>query len=427
MKQLIAVVALLAMTLNFGCALQRATDDVVVVQKQYDELVKPIVRIKGSAELPDGRTARWTGSGVVVYSGFNELGSGFDTYILTCNHVVETPVFAADSAAPAGPFGPPPKITGFTYKVDYVEIFNPDGTSRKVSGIVVLQSNNNIFEQNKDGDIVVKTESGQDEDTGQTAGEDLALVRLNTIEKLPAVKMMPRVDIDKLRVFFKARVVGCSLGGRPYHTFGEITVLQNGYMSVNAQFVPGNSGGAAYLDSTHEFIGITNAGPNPVWHMGLIRPLQRIYDWMDRGGYTFIYDKLFDNEKRLQTLRVDRDRPALEEEKQIKDLFRKLFFLNTELKTLSDAKTAMETTLKSHEDSIRQLQERVDLLKKAVECTIKAVDEINKHTVDEAEMKQLKKQLEDIQLVVQSLSAALSQLSSESVKINPERKQTRSL
>lgn len=362
MKLLLTALFSLSLLFSAGCSLTIGNkgDDISVVQQQYDELVRPIVRIKGSAELPDGRIARWTGSGVVVYSQSNELGSGYDTYILTCNHVVETPVFAIDSSAPTSPFGPSAEIVGFTYKVDYVEIFNPDGTSRKVGGIVVLQSNNNIFELNKDGDLVVKTEGGRDEESGLPAGEDLALVRLNTVEKLPEVKMMVRADIEKLRVFFKARVVGCSLGGRPYHTFGEITVLQNGYMSVNAQFVPGNSGGAAYLDSTHEFIGITNAGPDTVWHMGLIRPLNRIYDWMDNGGYNFIYDKLFDAEKRLQTLRLDRDRPSIEQAQKIKNLELLCLSVRMELKRLSDA------TAFTHK-FITDLQTQLESLKKELD------------------------------------------------------------
>ncbi len=266
-------------------------------------MVRPIVRLKGRAELSNGREAKWTGSGVVVYSEPNETKSGFDTYVLTCNHCVEVPIFDETKSSEFGL-----ALKGFKYEVDYIQIFNPDNTSRKVMGFVVGQTNNNVFAMNDDGDLVVKTDdTSKDPETGQGAGDDLALIRLNTIEKIPSVKMMPRSKIDDLRLFYKARVVGCSLGGKPYHTFGEITVLENGYMSVNAQFVPGNSGGACYLDETHEFIGITNAGPDTVWHMGLIRPLKRIYDWLDKTNHGFIYDRTISSDNKFATIASDRD------------------------------------------------------------------------------------------------------------------------
>jgi hypothetical protein len=371
----ITAAALLVLCIaNQGIAPLFRSSDEVIAQKQFDELVMPIVRIKGGVELPDGRHARWTGSGVIVYSKANVNGSGFDTYILTCNHVVEKPVFDENPpSANSGPWGPPPKIAGWAYGVDYVELFNPDGSSRKVQGYVTAQSNNNFFEMNEDGDLVVKVTGDEKDEFGLTAGEDLALVRLVTTEKMPAVKMMPRANIEKLRRFFGARVVGCSLGGRPYNTTGEITVLQDDYMSVSAQFVPGNSGGAAYLDKTHEFLGITNAGPNGVWHMGLIRPLKRIYDWMDKGGYTFIYDPAAptaqatvtrDSDKYTTTIREERD--ALQ--KQMRFLTRavqSLFRINEEA-----TRKANDLSVKAQglETQVTDLQTEVDYLLEENAC-----------------------------------------------------------
>lgn len=418
MKVLTAILVSITLLFSAGCSLTIGTpkDDVAVVQQQYDELVKPIVRIKGSAQLPDGRTARWTGSGVIVYSQPNEIGAGFDTYILTCNHVVEVPIFdKSASSESTGPWGPTAKVTGFKYEVEYVEIFNPDGTSRKVGGQVVLQSNNNVFLQNKDGDIVVETGDVTDEETGQKAGEDLALVRLNTVENLPQVKMMQKSDIDKLRVFFKARVVGCSLGGRPYHTFGEITVLQNGYMSVNAQFVPGNSGGAAYLDSTHEFIGITNAGPNPVWHMGLIRPLQRIYAWMDKGGYTFIYDKLFDTDKRLQVLRADRDRPVVAQEQQIKELSSKTDILIARFLQLVEV-------VRGQDKSIADLRTQCDVLQKSIQDITKTLEDISKCAVPPEIIEELSGKLNATNLAILNIIETINK--SKNPGDSPQSKQT---
>jgi len=335
--------------------------DEEIAQRQFDELVLPIVRIKGGVELPDGRSAKWTGSGVIVYSKENTTNSGFDTYILTCNHVVEMPVFSKDSAPSNSPYGPPPKISGWAYGVDYVELFNPDGTSRKVQGYVVAQSNNNLFETNTDGELVVKTK-GEPAEYGQGAGEDLALVRLETTEKMPTVKMMPRANIEKLRRFFVARVVGCSLGGRPYNTVGEITVLQDDYMSVSAQFVPGNSGGAAYLDKTHEFLGITNAGINPIWHMGLIRPLKRIYDWMDTTGHSFIYNSSILDKVRVATLARDFDRNVAVKKDELQSLIRAVRVLESQNKTTSQ--------------DIQKVTQKTDNIQKIVETIVEKVRKI---------------------------------------------------
>lgn len=332
--------------------------DEAVAQKQIDDLVMPVVRIKGGVDLPDGRVARWTGSGVVLYSKADPSAFGFVTYVLTCNHVVEKPVFDENSPPSFGFFGPPPKITGWKYGVDYVELFSPNGTSRKVSGYVVAQSNNNLFELNDDGDLVVKTK-GEPADFDLGAGEDLALVRLETSERIPSVKMMLKEDISKLRRFFGARVVGCSLGGRPYNTVGEITVLQDDYMSVNAQFVPGNSGGAVYLDKTHEFLGITNAGPRGVWHMGMVRPLKRIYSWLDQTGHTFLYEPSVSVDIRDSIVVRDRDLHIADVKKEKEDQDKLIRQLSRAVKKLSEAVPALE---KQSED----LQKQVDFLTEKV-------------------------------------------------------------
>jgi hypothetical protein len=339
--------------------------EAAVAQKQFDELVLPVVRIKGGVDLPDGRHARWTGSGVVVFSKPNSSAFGFTTYVLTCNHVVEKPVFSEDIPLPVGPWGPPPKIERFIYGVDYVELFNADGTSRKVQGYVVAQSNNNLFEINKDGDLMVKANG--DDKFGYKPGEDLALVRLETVEKIPTVKMMAREDISKLRRFFPARVVGCSLGGRPYNTVGEITVLQGDYMSVSAQFVPGNSGGAAYLDKTHEFLGVTNAGPNGVWHMGLIRPLYRIYDWLESIDHAFIFDPEVAAEKRESILIRDNDL-------HIADLKIEKDALTKQVQTLSRVLKRLALQVQESQSRIEDLQKEVDLLLEKV-ATLESLKE----------------------------------------------------
>jgi len=65
----------------------------------------------------------------------------------------------------------------------------------------------------------------------------------------------------------------------------------------SSQIIYGNSGGAMYLaDGT--WIGVPSMVAAtgwfvqvPITHMGLFIPFNRVYDWLDKEGYGFIYEK----------------------------------------------------------------------------------------------------------------------------------------
>jgi len=98
----------------------------------------------------------------------------------------------------------------------------------------------------------------------------------------------------------KTVAVGCSLGFPPLPTTGIITrknfqINSLPYHMSSSQIIYGNSGGAMFLDSTAELIGIPSMLPvvgwgSPVFHMGLFIPIERIYTWLEKENYDFIYD-----------------------------------------------------------------------------------------------------------------------------------------
>ena len=282
-------------------------------ENMVQDLVEPIIRIKGK---------NWFGSGVLVYTKQNEQGT-WDSIVLTNNHCIQ--------------------IAPGVYGVEYIEIFRK-GSSVKVPGIVLQQSPNNEFGEGIDNPIITKA----------PAGQDLALVLINT-DFAPSVARMPTKDLS-LKLFEKIRVVGCSLGGMPRMTDGEITILDTEYMSVNALFAPGNSGGALYLDRTHELIGITNAGINGYNWMGMCRDVKNTYKWLDKVGYSFIYDHQKSNKQ------IEKDLLRVEIDRKISDLLDKISIISGENSVL---KQQVETLLKE-----------IDLLKKQLENK-------EKHNVEE--------------------------------------------
>jgi hypothetical protein len=67
---------------------------------------------------------------------------------------------------------------------------------------------------------------------------------------------------------------------------------------INAPTYIGNSGGGIFDSRTHELLGIFSKiythgslRPTIVPHMGLVTPMTRVYDWMERVGYGDIVPK----------------------------------------------------------------------------------------------------------------------------------------
>jgi len=271
---------------------------------------------------------------VVIYSEPNELGTGYDTYLLTCNHVVELPTLEAGKASTK-------------YEAEDIEFFDEHGNSRKVMGRVVAHSPNVVFDLDTNGNFRVKND--------KNSGDDLALIKLDALEHFPAAKLISRERYNNLRIMQRVRLVGCSLGDRPIPTSGEITRLEDEWTSSNADMIFGNSGGAAYLEETNELIGITNAirlvsAFQALPHMGLIRPVNRIYDWLDTIGYGFLYEKDCSDAVRSAVIREESDGAKFAD----RDYMRALE------KQLKDLRIASDKKVKELEKRIAELEDRLD-------------------------------------------------------------------
>ncbi|MBX3471824.1 MAG: trypsin-like peptidase domain-containing protein [Planctomycetes bacterium] len=143
---------------------------------------------------------------------------------------------------------------------------------------------------------------------------DLALVEVDSPQPHRHLASLPdRVEMTGMRVFTPIYAIGCPLGYPPLPTSGELTsrdkVLDgNHYWMVNAPTIFGNSGGGIYTAHTHQLIGVLsrisaykNMIDVAVPHMGLVTPIHRVYDWLDKTRYGFVYlDRLAEGQVSAQ-------------------------------------------------------------------------------------------------------------------------------
>ena len=132
---------------------------------------------------------------------------------------------------------------------------------------------------------------------------DLALLKLRATKHYPiAARLAARERIRETSVFTPIYAVGCPLGHDPLPSFGEITTLRkevNGerFWMMSAPTIFGNSGGGVFHRETLEMIGVSamictfdNPVSTPVPHLGILVPLDSVYDWLRDNKFAFIFD-----------------------------------------------------------------------------------------------------------------------------------------
>jgi len=234
----------------------------------HTAMIYPVVRITtGSA----------AGSGTIIYSKLNGYDSGketYSTYVLTNQHVVDSAI---------------------TISEEWDSVLGED-VKREKRGIIYVE----IF-QYKNLSVPVGTLKIEAEIMAYNKDEDMALVKLSSEKKADYVAALyPRKKGDALHVMDETVAVGCSLGFPPLPTTGIITrknfqINSLPYHMSSSQIIYGNSGGAMFLDSTAELIGIPSMLPvvgwaTPIMHMGLFIGIERIYDWLEKAHYDFLFD-----------------------------------------------------------------------------------------------------------------------------------------
>jgi len=253
----------------------------------HEKYIYPIVRV----------TQRFTGgSGTLVYSLASlDTPDIYSTYVLTNYHVIANAITIKEEWDSNLQREVKKEKRGIVYVeiFKYRELSTPIGTL-KVEAEIVLY--------NKD--------------------EDMALIKLKTEEKADYISILPKSGIQ-YKVMDETIACGCSLGFPPLPTTGVITRLNFQINSLpyhmsSSQIIYGNSGGAMFLAETGELIGIPSLVPVVGWgtvvtHMGLFIGIQRIYEWLERENYDFVYDDtrtekecLEDREKDIEKKREEK-------------------------------------------------------------------------------------------------------------------------
>jgi len=234
-------------------------------KEAHEAYIYPIVRVS---------TGDVGGSGTVIYS-FHKEGEQdrFSTYVLTNHHVIASAIRITD----VWDSNLKKEIKEEKRSIVYVEIFKYRDLSTPVGTLKV------------EADIVLYNEN-----------EDMALLKLRSEESvLHVANLLFPVATGTIKVLDETIAVGCSLGFPPIPTPGVLTrkdfqVESLPYHMSSSQIIYGNSGGAIF-DAPGNLIGIPSlvavvGWGTPVTHMGLFIPISRVYTWLEKEHYDFLYD-----------------------------------------------------------------------------------------------------------------------------------------
>jgi len=225
----------------------------------HEKYIYPVVRITDSSSRG--------GSGTVIYS------KDKSTYVLTNHHVIAASIKIEDE----WDRDLQKNVKKEKLSVMYVEIFKYKNISIPIGALKV------------EADIVAYNRV-----------EDMALLKLRSEEPYKYVAdLYPRNKLNDIHVMDETVAVGCSLLLPPLPTVGVITrqnhtVDSYMYNMSSSQLIYGNSGGAMFLVNG-DFIGIpsmvnvTGWGV-PITHMGYFIPIRRIYNWLEKEHFEFIWD-----------------------------------------------------------------------------------------------------------------------------------------
>lgn len=130
------------------------------------------------------------------------------------------------------------------------------------------------------------------------ASIDVALLKLDSPRPVEHTARMSTLEgLQAIDIFESIYAIGCPLGNDPIPTLGQVSAKSHHvdgetYMMINAPTYVGNSGGGIFDADTHELLGIFSKvythgslRPTIVTHMGLVTPMEVIYEWMSNVGF----------------------------------------------------------------------------------------------------------------------------------------------
>jgi len=236
----------------------------------HEKFLYPVVRVFGQ---------RAAGSGTVIHSreGVSREGE-FETFVLTNHHVIEDCISHKkdwDSILKRNvekEFLEKAHVETFSY----VNMSTVDSSNRYKADIVAYDKSH-----------------------------DLALLKVDSpLEFKYVAKIIPRKEIDDIKLFMEVVACGCSLGHEPLCNHGHVTFLKEiidkkKYIISSAGVYFGNSGGALYLAETGDLIGVPSRvaavqlgfGVDVISWVAFSAHPERIYEFLDEQEMKFIYER----------------------------------------------------------------------------------------------------------------------------------------
>lgn len=246
----------------------------------HNQMIYPTVRV---------RTAKAGGSGLIFYSRkpaeaykdedlkVNVAADEFETYVLTCQHVVDDAITFKEEWSPIARRNVKTEVRATVS----VEFFEYQRLSRIVGGT------------HMEADIVAYDKPN-----------DIALLKLRSIKPMEYIAtLFPKGLEEDVKIATPVSAVGCSLGHSPVWCDGHLTakhteIEQKEYWMTSASTIFGNSGGAVFIKNTGEYIGMSarisaiqlGFGVDIITFLGFFVPIDRIYEFIDRNMFEFLYD-----------------------------------------------------------------------------------------------------------------------------------------
>jgi len=244
----------------------------------HNKILYPVVRV---------RAGQAGGSGVLIYSEPDPKDDGtFINILLTCQHVIDGAIRIRD---------------------EWDAILKRE-VKRDVLDEVVIE----VFDY--DGSKVVSANSTTGQIIAYDKHHDLAAIKLNSNTRplVHVASVIPKDEIEDLKLFDPVWVSGCSLLHDPFPNPGTITYLrevidQKAYLMQNASSIFGNSGGGLFHGSEGHLLGLTSRitvtqlgfGLDVQTWMGFSTHPDRLYEFFDHQELQFLYDKKDDYHKAL--------------------------------------------------------------------------------------------------------------------------------